>query len=660
VTVISHGVWARRFGSDPAVLGRTLVLDAMPVEIIGVASPGFAPPTFAAGESPEFYRPGGFGMSNGRGGHWLPVIGRLAPGTSLATAQQEISSMAAGLAELYPRSNTGLDAQLQPLSESVVGQSRAVLALLMAAVGLLLVIACANVAGLLRVRTMGRISEFGVRIAIGAGPGRVVRQLVVESGVLGAAGALLGVLLAWGLVGLSGEAAVLGLPRFDQVQVDGRVLAFAALVGIVTSVLSGVLPSVAIFRGGTTATLRSGGASAGPGRARLHRSLVAGEIALSVVLLTVALLLARSYGRLAAVDPGFAPEGVAVARLVLPEGSEAGAVNAFYAHVLERVRALPGVTSAGAGDSPPFQSAQNSRTSYWPEDRPTPADDAPRPMAYEEYVTSGYFKALGIPLLAGRDIGATDGRDAVPVAVVSQAFADEAWPGRSALGRRFSYNGTQWEVIGVVGSVRRGDLTAPPAPEMFFPQLQHPLMVPTDLFLAVRGTGDPAARIADIRRIVQEADPDVPVELATTMTSMVAASLAPERVRSLVLVVFALAAMVLAGLGVYSIMAYSVAARRRELAVRRSLGAPTNELLAMIDRRALALVSTGVGIGLVAAVAASGLVQRFLFGVAATDPVTLGLVALVTLLLGVLASALPARRAAQIDPVRALREQEGL
>jgi hypothetical protein len=281
-------------------------------------------------------------------------------------------------------------------------------------------------------------------------------------------------------------------------------------------------------------------------------------------------------------------------------------------------------------------------------------------MAYEEYVTSGYFKALGIPLLAGRDIGATDGRDAVPVAVVSQAFADEAWPGRSALGRRFSYNGTQWEVIGVVGSVRRGDLTAPPAPEMFFPQLQHPLMVPTDLFLAVRGTGDPAARIADIRRIVQEADPDVPVELATTMTSMVAASLAPERVRSLVLVVFALAAMVLAGLGVYSIMAYSVAARRRELAVRRSLGAPTNELLAMIDRRALALVSTGVGIGLVAAVAASGLVQRFLFGVAATDPVTLGLVALVTLLLGVLASALPARRAAQIDPVRALREQEGL
>jgi putative ABC transport system permease protein len=243
---------------------------------------------------------------------------------------------------------------------------------------------------------------------------------------------------------------------------------------------------------------------------------------------------------------------------------------------------------------------------------------------------------------------------------VSQSFADEAWPGRSALGRRFSYNGTQWEVIGVVGSVRRGDLTAPPAPEMFFPQLQHPLMVPTDLFLAVRGTGDPAARIADIRRIVQEADPDVPVELATTMTSMVAASLAPERVRSLVLVVFALAAMVLAGLGVYSIMAYSVAARRRELAVRRSLGAPTNELLAMIDRRALALVSTGVGIGLVAAVAASGLVQRFLFGVAATDPVTLGLVALVTLLLGVLASALPARRAAQIDPVRALREQEGL
>ncbi len=392
---------------------------------------------------------------------------------------------------------------------------------------------------------------------------------------------------------------------------------------------------------------------------RLHRTLVGGEIALSVVLLAVALLLARSYGRLSAVDPGFRPEGVAVARMVLPEGTEPATVEAFYADVLARVRTLPGVTSAGAGDSPPFQSAQNSRTSYWPDDRPPPEDDTPRPMAYEEYVTSGYFEALGIPLLAGRAIEAADGADAAPVAVVSRVFADETWPGRPAVGQRFAYNGNHWEVVGVVGGTRRGDLTALPVPEMFFPQLQHPFGPPTDLFLAVRGSGDPVERIADIRRIVHEADSDVPVELASTMTSMVAASLAPERVRSLVLVVFALAAMVLAGLGVYGIMAYSVATRRRELAVRRSLGAPSNELFALVVRHALVVVGVGVGIGLVAAVATSGLLERFLYGVSAKDPLTFGVVAAVTLLLGVIASALPARRAARIDPARELREQEG-
>jgi putative ABC transport system permease protein len=662
VAVLSQALWRSRFGGERGVLGRRVLLDGLAHTVIGVAPPAAA----AVFPQVAVWVPQAADYQQWRSSRHLQVVGRLRAGTSLARAQAEMSAIAARLERQYPADNLGWGVLLQPLHEVMVERIRPALALLRLAVWAVLLIACANVASLLLARLASREREIAMRSALGAGRGRLARQIVVESVVLFAAGGALGlVLAAWAtpaLVALYAGA----IPRAEAIGVDGRVLAFSLIVTLAAGLLVGQVPAFGLLLGSDRhRALKEGGlAMAGSRRGRRLRSvLVLAEVALALTLLVGAGLLLRSFARLQAVDPGFAPRGLLGVALSLPEATYGGNALprrvAFQRQALARVRSLPGVTAAATVYPLPF-SGRDYLDSFLVEGRPRPSP-ADLPAVAVSAVSPGYFQALRIPLLRGREFGEQDDAAGPPAAVVSRAIAGRFWPGEDPVGRRISFDlkapagGVRWwTVVGVVGDVRSQSLGLEPEANIYRCQLQWPRW---DLWLVARTAGDPGSLAAPVRRALQAVDPDLPLDRIHTLPELVDRSLAERRVRTLLLSLFGGLALILAAVGIYGLISDSVTQRTHEIGIRVALGAGRAQVLGLVLRQGMGLVGAGLAAGLAGSWLAARLLADQLFEVSAGDPLTFAAMVLVLAAVALAAHWVPAQRATEVAPLEALRTE---
>ncbi len=657
VVVLSHDYWRSRFGGDAAAIGRTLLLNREPYRIVGVMPPAFN----VFGRPVALWYPQEFEPGEFRRRRYLEVVGRLAPGATREAAQTHLEGLAAGLATEYPRTNAGWTVRLVPLHEQVIGAARRPLLVLLAASACVLLIACANVAALVLARSTRRERELAVRSAIGAGRRDLVRQLVAESFVLALTAAALGYLA----VGLCLRALLArepgDLPRLAEVQVDGVVLAFAAGLAVVTVVFFGLVPALRGSRP-MSVGLSEGGAprsSAGVRHRLVLKVLTVAEVALAVVLLTAATLLLRSFSTLRSTDPGFRAESVAVGRITLDKNGypEDAQVVAYFDRLLERLRALPGVEAAGAVTTLPLNPVGIDFEIPYDTGRGEAADADRAPQVAYRVVTPGYFAAIGVRQVAGRDFAAADRSDAPRVVIVNRRMAETAWPGESALGKRiglFDSAPTEYEVVGVVDDVRHYSLGRAPGPELFAPQAQNPWY--SSFYVVLRTAPAPETMLPAVRREVLAVDAGQPIADLTTMKRLLADSLARERFLTLLLGLMAGVALFLAVTGVYAVLSYGVAQRRHEIGVRMAVGARRGEVLRLIFREGLTLTLAGLALGLVGARLTTRALASFLHGVGGGDPPTYAAVAGLMIAAALAACFQPARRAASADPVAALRQ----
>ena len=664
VAVLSHAFWTARYAGDPNVLGRSVSLDGTARTIVGVMPPDFRFP------SPDvrFWLPIAFSANNlqYRGNHSYQIVGRLRRGATLASAEAEIAELMARVSyEGLPDFHQWHPGTLRPLRTEIVGDVSRTLWVMLAAAGLVLLIACANVANLLLVRSEERVREMWIRTALGAGRGRLVSQLLVESLVMAVAGGAAGVALAYmGVDALRGVAPA-DLPRLDEVRMDATVLGFTTLVTMGAGLLFGLVPALLVGGSDLQSSLRAEGRSgtAGRGRIRLRQLLVVSETALAVVLLVAAGLLLQSFRKLMAVDAGFSAERVLTASITIPETryAEGEHVVGFYETLLPRIRSLPGVTAAGAAVSAPLAGrigATDVAIEGWVD-----AGDAPRPLADAQAVTPGYFQAMGIPPLEGRVFEDRDRLDAPLVAIVSEALARAYWPGRSAIGGRIRVDGDDEhfaQVVGVVREVRYAELDRPPERgTLYLVHAQTPLTwdTPESMTLTVRTSTEPSSLVSAIRAKVQALDPSVPVYDVRTMEGAVADASATRRFSMLLQLLFALVALSLAALGLYGVLAFTVARRTAEIGIRMALGAGRSEVQRMVVRQGMAMVVLALALGVAGALAASRLLRSLLFEVSPDDPATY--VAVVGILSAVALAAcwIPARRASGVRPADSLRAQ---
>ena len=655
VAVLSYDAWKTRFGADPGILGRPLLLNARPHVVIGVMPPGFTSPFGPADvwlpitsiPSPETFD---------RGVQNVWAIGRLRAGTTLARARNDLGTIARRLAAQYPASNAGWGVTLIPLREQVAGDVGPALLILLAAVGLVLLIACANVANLQLARGAARRHEITVRASLGAGRARLVRQLLTESLLVSAAGGAAGLLLAAWATGALVRAVPGGVPSFEPVRVDGPVLLFTAGATVVAALLFGLAPALAVSRADLGDALRVRAPEGRRGGARLRSGLVVAELALCMVLMASAGLLLRSVGRMRRVDPGFDPGNLLTFEFRLPRAKyrDAAAMAAFFERVVPQLRAVPGVAGAALVGSTPFTGNWDD-VAYTVADRPAPAPGL-APTALRDAVSDAYFGTMRIPLVAGRDFDARDRAGALPVVIVSRELARREWPGASALGKRIRPVGdSAWStVVGVVGDSRQRTLGEDLRPRLYVPVLQSPMAFSN---VVARTTGDPLALAPSVRAALWSVDPDQPVWEVTSMDRLLARSMRQERFTTLLTGLFAALALLLAAVGVYGVMAYTVSQRTREVGIRLAVGAAPRQVVALVFGRGLKVTAVATALGLAGALVATRLLRSQLFGVAPGDPVTFVAAAAVLAIVALLACWLPARRAAKVDPVVALRSE---
>src|SRR3954470_24355326 len=652
VAVIGHELWQRRFGGSPAALGRTVSFGQRAVTIVGIMPPGFAFPD----RTDIWYFPNASPETASRSAHNYRVVARLKDDRTVAQAQAELSSLAARLSAAYPATNEGKSAAVVPLREQLVGDTRPTLYLLFGAVGLVLLIACANVANLLLARATGRTSELAVRAALGAGRARIVVQLMTESLLLAVVSAAAGLALArWGVAAFVALAPA-GLPRAAEIGIDWRVLAFALAASIAASVLFGVLPALHASRVDLNLSLRQGGrgAAAGASGSRLRAVLVVAEVALAVALVVGAPLLVRSFVALGRVDLGYATDRILVVRTTVPARDLDGARRATrtYRALLPRLAELPGVASvAGVYGLP--GSGMHSNGGYWLEGGPGPdVSGVQAPQAVFTVVTPDYFRTMNIPLSRGRDFSSRDEYDELPVAIVNQALARQAFPGMDPIGQRIMCGLDSprfMTIVAVVGNVREYDPSVAPLPEIYMPYLQHPSYA-TALTLVARTAGEPLSLANAFREVIRTADPDVPVR-ATTMTETVSSSVATPRFRTVLVGSFAGLALALAIAGVYGVMAYAVSRRTAEIGVRMAMGAAAADILRLVMGQGLRLALAGIAVGSALAFGLAQLLRGMLFAVAPADPLVFLAVPIALMLTAAAATAIPALRAARVDPM---------
>jgi len=662
VVVLTEGFWRNRLGADSSALGRTLTLDDVPYTIVGVMGTGAE--ALQNGENlwvPLALRRGEIAATGAR---FLDVVARLHPGVKRERASDELQTIAARLKEVRPWSNKDVTAELVPMAEVVVGDSRRPLLLLFGAVGLVLLIACANVANLLLVRTTARGRESAIRTALGAGPSRLIRQLLTESVVLALLGAAGGLLLAaWG-TGLLVQALPAGTPRLDQVRLDGMVLVFTLVVATLTGIVFGLAPALRAARPDLVSELTEAArGSGGRQRRRLGGALIVSEIAVALVLLVSAGLLLRSFAAVTRVDPGFDTEHVTAVRIALPGGryGSPAQVVLFYQPLIARAREVPGVQESAVASSVPFGNA-GFNLSIAIEGRPAPARMEDTPMIFPRAVSAGYFHAMGIRLLEGREFESSDRSGAMRVGIINETAARRFFPGESPLGRRFTPDddGGVMQVVGVVSDVRGFGLSSEPRPELFLPIEQatplHWEWTGRAMSLVVRA-GTDARLDAPLREAVWTLDRSLPIYSIWTVRDLMARSVAPRRLFMLLIAGFAAVALLLAAIGIYGVMTFTVSQRTRELGIRVALGAVRQDVFRLVVGRAMALTGLGLAIGVAVAIAATRLLTQSLYGVRPTDPITYLAIAALMCVVTFVASYLPARRAARVDPMVALRTE---
>jgi putative ABC transport system permease protein len=661
VAVISYRLWRDRFDSDPSIVGSSIVLSGVSHTVAGVMPQGFGFP-----EDTDVWQRLTWDMSqHSRGAHFMESVARLRPGTTIAAANAALAALAARLGREFKTTNGDWSARAVPLAHEVAGFFRPALFALFGAAGFLLLLTCTNVAGLLLARGTVRAREVAVRAAIGAGRSRLVQQLLTESAILALLGTATGLAVAAGAVRLLTAVSPVALPRLAAAAVDGRILIFAALVAGVTAVACGIVPALWMTRSDIQAPLReSGRGSDGGGARRVRSGLVAGEIALAVMLLVGAALVARGFTRLVAEDPGFRPTSAVAVNVELPSTVDDFArVSDFYSRVLDRVRAQPGIAASGATNFLPFEAAWRMRFLVNRRPRPPAGDE---PLAQHQTVDEQYFRALGVPLLKGRFFAERDTTGSPGVVIVNRALADREWPDEDPLGQAISITaravgpmgrvllpaGAPYEVIGVVGDVKNRSLADAVEPALYFTHRQFPFR---GMHIVVQGPVDRRSAVAAVRDAIREADPNLPTTDARSLQDVLAAQTERPRALLMLMAVFAAVALLMAAVGVYSVLSYAVAQRRVELSIRMALGATPAGVVWLVVRQGLALSAIGLFLGIAASLALGRTLSTLLNGVSPADPAAFAAAAAVVIVVAAGACMLPARRAVVADVSTGLR-----
>jgi putative ABC transport system permease protein len=681
VAIISHGLWQRRFGGTSDAIGGVVTLDDRPMQVVGVLPAGFSFLTFPG--TTDVWLPLGADPASGRrfarGARSMGVVARLREGTSLASARTQVDTIAAGLATANPRFNTGRRIIVVPLSDQVTRGVRDGALVLLGAVACVLLIACANVAGLLLARGAGRQRELTIRAALGASRRRLLRFQLAESLALASLGGLAGLLLAVWIVDLVLQFPLKTDSLFvpyavsrSAIRLDRAALAFTAGVTLLTSLLFGLAPAWPAARAAAMDALRAGvRATISRRQRRARATLVVAEVAVAVALIVVAGLLLKAFARVSAVDPGFRPDGVLSMQITLSRAGYAQSERAaaFYREAIDRLAALPNVRAAAAVEYLPM-SGLDSSTGFYIDGRPAPAR-ADEQRTHFRSVSAGYFDVMGIGLAAGRAFTDLDSLTAPRVAIINQAMAHRYWPGENPLGKRialdletmkffrdrpptFDIPAGMREIVGIVKDIRHASLEASAVPEMYVPFSQKPM---NNMTLVVRTTADVALLAPAAREVIRAVDPDQPVSQIETLSNLVHASVAQPRANSVLLACFAGVALLFAVIGVYGLLAYTVAQRAPELGIRLALGGQPNDILRLILRDGARLVLAGIAIGVPVAIGVGSTLGSLLFGVGAADVPTITVAVLLMLGVGVCACYLPARRATRVDPLSALRAE---
>lgn len=662
VAVLGYGLWQRRFGGDRGIIGRTIQLDGEGAVVIGVMPRGFNSPGGSEVWLPLRFTP--TELRTQRGAHYLDVLGRLRDGTSREEAAADLGRIAHNLAVAYPKTNEDISVRVLGLRESMVGDVRAPLLILLAAVGLVLLIACTNVAGLLLVRGWRRQRELAIRTAMGAARGRIVRILLAESLLLALLGGAAAILLAvWGTALIARLTAV-HIPLLGQTRLDTTVLAFTAGMTLLTALVFGLVPAWLVSSPRSLPErLKAEGRGSSGRRTRSRNLLVVIETALAVLLLTGAGLLLRSFDQLRRVEPGYDPHQVLTFGLSLPDATYPPERSAaFFQTYIQRVEALPGVQAAGAIFGLPLTGFGYSISALTLDGRQLSQDEQSALSVQIRVVTPDFFKALRIPIRQGRGIEPTDRAGTPPVIVINRAAARRVWPGIDPLGHqlvvgtRLGLGGAHagGEVVGVIGDLKDRSLAAATEPTIYLAHAQFPTGY---MSVAIRTAGDPLLFARSAQQALAATDPDVPAFHVRSMEQLVASSIAQPRLYTTLLTLFAAVAILLAATGLYGVLAQGVAQRRRELGIRVALGATAAEVIRLVLRQAAFMAAGGVLLGMLAGVAATRLLSGLLFGVPPRDPVTFATVALLLLGVCLVAGWLPARRAARVDPMTVMREE---
>ena len=663
VVILSHQLWERRFGGDMFIVNKMINLDGRATMVVGVMPASFHFPD----KDTELWTPLAISndlfAENNRGSHFLNVVARLRPNVTLPQARADLDTVTARLSQehrnTYP---SGFGATVRSLHEDTVGNLRPAMFVLLAAVGLVLLVACANVAHLRLANATTRYREIAIRVALGANRGRVMRQFLTESLLLSIIGGGLGLALAvWGvqiLVALIPKDT----PRLEEIGLDYRVVWFTLGVSIFSGLVFGVAPALQAAKTDLNEALKEGGrgGTEGSRRLRLRSLLVISEFALALLLLIGAGLVLKSFRRLQEVKPGFEPANLLTMRVALTRAKYPNfqKSEAFFEQLLERLKALPEVKAAGAVNLLPFGGSGGDRT-FMIQDQPA-AEGEPHPDEQIRFVSAGYFGAMSIPLLKGRDFDARDLPGTPQVAIVNQALARKYWPNGQALGKRISFstrNPKWYEIVGIVGNVKHRGLDIEDKPEFYIPFLQ-PLFADANvppMYVAIRSSIEPSSLAAVVRKEVATIDPDQPVSNMLTMDQRIADSVAPRRFNMFLLGLFAALALLLAAIGIYGLMAFSVAQRTHEIGVRMALGARAEDVLRLVVTHGFKLALIGIAVGLGAAFALTRLMQNLLFDVSPTDTATFVIDSMLLAAVGLLACVIPARRATKVDPLVALR-----